>query len=131
MKPVTVGVTARAGNNLKLVEVAGPLEIEEGRAEDRELGVVAPKGAIYLNRKVEMYQWIEEVKWDNEKIIRKVKKKWSSQVHTTEDYNNPKEMPYRSKKFVPKKVMLGQYQLQDDLIKIIAEDQGHVVINNE
>ena len=35
MKPVPVGVTALAANNLKLVEVAGPLQIVEGRAEDR------------------------------------------------------------------------------------------------
>jgi hypothetical protein len=81
-KPVSVGTRALVENEYKLVEASGGVRIEKGQCEDVEIGVVAPEGALYLRRKVEMYQWAEKLEYDdkNDSVTARALKKWSSEL---------------------------------------------------
>jgi hypothetical protein len=59
--------TADPANEGKLVHISGPVK-PDGTPEDPALGVVA-EGAAGLNRKVEMYQWVEDSKSETQKTL--------------------------------------------------------------
>jgi hypothetical protein len=125
-KPVSVGTRAFPENELKLVEASGNIRIIKGHCEDTEIGVIAPQGAVYLKRIVEMYQWAEKLEYDDKKdsVTARALKKWSTELLPSfKTFVNPKGFSYSSKSFTPPLVKLGDFYLQSNQLKKIAKDQ--------
>ena len=113
-KPVSVGTRALPENEYKLVEASGSVRVDKGQCEDELIGVAAPHGAVYLRRKVEMYQWAEKLEYDDKKdtVSTRALKKWSTELLPSfKTFVNPKEFPYDSKSFTPELVKLGDFNL--------------------
>jgi hypothetical protein len=86
---------------------------------------------VRLLREVEMYQWREEVKTEQEKqlggstVERKrylYSKVWSSTLidssgFQSEQYSNPDRMPYESEAFAAQPVRLGAFELGADFVE--------------
>lgn len=119
-------------NNLKVVYFNGVATTKD-ILDDALLDMKVP--AISLNRKVEMYQWQEQIKTKKESRLggaeREVKtysynKGWydhlidSAHFKEQETHQNPSLMPVKSKLQYANKVTVGDFLLPDFLVKQIA-----------
>ncbi len=113
--------TADPANEGKLVHVSGPVK-PDGTPGDPALGVSAA-GAAGLNRKVDMYQWIEDSKSETKKALGggeetvttySYKKEWrprrvdSSDFKQSDQHQNP-EMPIEGDRFTVATATLGAF----------------------
>jgi hypothetical protein len=117
-------------NNLKVVYVAG-LATTKDNLVDSLLGVTA--NAINLNRKVQMYQWKENVKTETQSQVGGSEKQvttytynkvWSSSLIDSSGFKdsghqNPTAMPVESLSQYANKVTLGDFVLPASLVKQI------------
>jgi hypothetical protein len=94
--------------------------------------------AIQLNRKVEMYQWVQETETKTEKQVGgseqeiktyTYKKQWSPELINSSDFKeqagheNPANMPLKSKVQYASVVTVGDFTLPNELIKQISGDK--------
>ena len=134
-------VTAKAdsidkGNEGKLVHVQGDVKVDE-KLEDKTFQISA--NGLALERKVEMYQWKENVKKESKKKAggKKVTKKtytyektWSSSEIKSSNFDdnkeakgkvNPGPLPYESKTVAAKSATLGKYKLSEGITSGLGE----------
>jgi hypothetical protein len=124
-------------NEGKLVHTSGMATTTE-TLNDTELGFVAPS-AIKLNRKVEMFQWVESSKSETRKKMGggeetvttySYERKWNSGLTNSDNFNNksghnnPKNMPYSDKSITAQKVTLGAYQMSQGLISSMSNSES-------
>lgn len=122
-------------NNGKVIYITG-LATTENILSDKLLKL--SENVIQLNRKVEMYQWKEDVETKTEKNMggseQDVKtyqynKQWSSDLIKSSDFKeqngheNPSSMSIKSEIQYAKKVTLGDFKLPTELIKQISGDK--------
>jgi hypothetical protein len=123
-------------NNMLVIYTSG-LATTENILTDKLLHV--SEKAIQLNRKVEMYQWKEDVETKSEKQVggseQEMKtyhynKQWSQYlIDSTEfkeqsGHENPSSIPLKSEIQYANKVMVGDYSLPSHLIKQISGDKS-------
>jgi hypothetical protein len=134
-------VTAKAdsidkGNEGKLVHVQGDVKVDE-KLEDKQFMISA--NGLALERKVEMYQWKENVKKESKKKAggKKVTKKtytyektWSSSEIKSSNFDdnkeakgkvNPGPLPYENKTVAAKSATLGKYKLSQGITSGLGE----------
>jgi hypothetical protein len=126
--------TADPANEGKLVHVSGPVK-PDGAPEDPALGVVA-EGAAGLNRKVEMYQWVEDSKSETQKTLGggeetvttyTYKKDWrsrqvdSSDFKQADQHQNP-DMPIESERFTVATATLGAFTVDGKAVANLGTD---------
>ncbi len=97
---------ADPANNGKLIHVAG-MAAPGGVLPDRDFGVSA--AAIKLERRVAMFQWIEQGDayvrgWETKPID-------SNRFQQPQGHENPRAMPFRSKRLVSQNVKVGVFQV--------------------
>ena len=124
--------TVDAVNEDKLVHIQGMLETPEILTDD-VFKVSAL--AIHLNRKVEMYQWVEESESETEekvggssetKTTYTYTKKWSSNHNSSsefqkpEGHTNPGEFLFNKRNYSAKDVSLGEYKLNATFISKVG-----------
>jgi uncharacterized membrane protein len=122
-------------NEGRLLVVSGEATTDE-EVEDPDFDVRAK--ALRLEREVVMYQWDEDVSKSTEKKVGggetttkeySYEKKWSEGLKRSSDFKrpdghrNPTEMPFESAKFQAKEVLLGAFQLPQDLVSKISGDE--------
>lgn len=122
-------------NNMQVIYTSG-LATTEDILTDKLLQV--SEKAIKLHRKVEMYQWNEEIETITEKHIggseQEVKtyhynKKWSYRLIDSNEFKdmkgheNPGSMPFKSEIQYANKVKVGDYRLSTDLIRQISGEK--------
>lgn len=118
-----------------LVHVSGKA-VTSATVTDPELGVSTV--ALKLERKVEMYQWVEEVETKKHKKVGgseetvktyRYKKQWSDDVHDSGSFKdpaghqNPASMAYRSDAWRASPVTIGAFQLSDSLINRVPGEE--------
>lgn len=134
-------VTAKAdkvdsGNEGKLVHVVGDIKVNE-TLNDKTFGISA--NGLALDRKVEMYQWKQNVDETSKKKAggKKVKKKeysyeqvWSSTLLDSSKYkdakyknSNPGTMPYKSESTNAKNASLGAYKLTSSTMSGLGQSE--------
>ena len=104
-------------NDGKLVAASGELEIISGQITDSQFGVSVI--STILEREVEVYQWEEEKKTEDEENTYSYTQKWSDKVINSssftekEGHTNPNRFPYEKKDIYARNVKLGNYQLSE------------------
>jgi hypothetical protein len=126
--------TADPANEGKLVHISGPVK-PDGTPEDPALGVVA-EGAAGLNRKVEMYQWVEDSKSETQKTLGggeetvttyTYKKEWrsrrveSSDFKQADQHQNP-DMPIEGERFTVTTATLGAFTVDGKAVADLGTD---------
>lgn len=110
-------------NEGKLIHVIGQTKTPE-MLSDPLFGVSV--NAVYLDRIVEMFQWEEETITQSGKPDEyRYREVWSEHlIDTTRfadtSYKNPISLPYKSKQFKAKQVLLGAFRLSDSFINKIS-----------
>lgn len=112
----------------KLVHLTGPAKSDELLADD-DFGVYVR--AIHLDRKVEMYQWREEVERETKKKVGggtettssySYAKAWSDRLVDSSAFKvpaghqNPPAMPYEARRVSAQRVTVGAFRLSPELI---------------
>ncbi|XP_039297293.1 transmembrane protein 43 homolog isoform X2 [Nilaparvata lugens] len=114
-------------NEGMLIYICGPIQLDEPLTEP-EYGISVP--AVKLKRRVQMYQWVEEItkkavddtlptadssfsatyttEWKDKLID-------SNRFFNTADHHNPTEFPLKSAMYVSDVVRLGRYTLSTEL----------------
>lgn len=127
-------------NDGKLIHFNATTMTPQKGLADAEFGVVAPDGALKLNRKVEMFQYKEEEKKKKEKklgggetttttysypTVWSEKPIDSSKFEGKEGRNHPNPpMPVRSTQVVAKPIMAGAYTLSDKLVEKLSDTES-------
>jgi hypothetical protein len=126
--------TIDAANEGKLVHVSGPVN-PDGTPEDPTLGVSA-EGAAGLNRKVEMYQWVEDSSSETKKTLGggeetvttyTYKKEWrpsrvdSSDFKQQDQHQNP-DMPIEGDRFTVATATLGAFTVDGQAVANLGTD---------
>ncbi|MDF1823672.1 MAG: TMEM43 family protein [Verrucomicrobiales bacterium] len=127
--------TVNPANEGQLVHLTGEAKTSTPLVDDT-FGISGT--AIKLNRSVEMYQWIENVRSEErEKVGGSVEttktysysKEWrssvvdSSRFKDRQGYRNPSSMKYQSKSTVANEVTFGAFQLPPFLISKMTSDE--------
>jgi len=112
-------------NDNKIVRVYGNITTDsENEIVDNEFGIHVD--SVKLKRVVEIYQWDMECDEDDENC--KYKKVWSEELIDSDDfkegYENPKEVPYQSKEFYSNNSKLGDYNLNELVLKKLKYDNN-------
>jgi hypothetical protein len=130
-------------NEGMLVHTSGMATTTE-TLNDTELGFVAPS-TIKLNRKVEMFQWVESSKSETRKKMGggeetvttyNYERKWNTGLTNSDNFNNksghnnPKNMPYSDKSITAQKVTLGAYQMSQGLISSMSNSESAPYTND-
>lgn len=123
-----------AANDGKLVHTTG--EVKTGSSlKDPLFGISAP--ALKLNRKAEMYQWVETKKTKSKKKAggKKVKtttytyaKEWSTKAHNSSKFKKKKkhynpDFNYKSDSWVASDATLGAFSLPSSLVRKIHSSE--------
>jgi len=126
--------TVDPANEGKLVHISGPVK-PDGTPEDPALGVSA-EGAAGLNRKVEMYQWIEDSSSETKKTLGggeetvttySYKKDWrprrvdSSDFKQSDQHQNP-DMPIEGDRFTVATATLGAFTVDGKAVANLGTD---------
>jgi hypothetical protein len=126
--------TVDPANEGKLVHISGPVK-PDGTPEDPALGVSA-EGAAGLNRKVEMYQWVEEKKSETQKTLGggeetvttySYQKEWrprrvnSSDFRQADQHQNP-DMPIEGERFTVATAALGAFTVDGRTVANLGTD---------
>lgn len=126
--------TVDPANEGKLVHISGPVK-PDGTPEDPALGVSA-EGAAGLNRKVEMYQWVEEKKSETQKTLGggeetvttySYQKEWrprrvnSSDFRQADQHQNP-DMPIEGERFTVATAALGAFTVDGRAVANLGTD---------
>ncbi|MBW9063228.1 TMEM43 family protein [Rhizobium herbae] len=121
-------------NEGKLVHISGSVK-PDGAPEDPALGVSA-QGAAGLNRKVEMYQWVEDSKSETKKTLGggeetvttySYKKEWrprrvdSADFKQADQHQNP-DMPIEGERFTVATATLGAFTVDGKAVADLAKD---------
>lgn len=115
-------------NEGKIVATKGKINIDSSdELKDDIFGIT--KKAVKMKRNVEMYQWKESCKTDdndNEKCT--YEKVWESDLLDSSEYvesghNNPSYMLYESEEYIASDVKLGAFTLPEELIKSLKYDK--------
>lgn len=118
-----VTIEARAdqldpANQGKLVHISGAMSSASGVRDDR-LAVSAP--AVRMTRHVEMYQWREEQKTENNRTVYSYSRVWSSTAVSSSgfrdaaNHRNP-SMPLSDQSYLATDAMIGAYRLSQDAL---------------
>ena len=114
-----------SSNDYKLVHCIGTT-VAEGSTCDEKFGLVIDR-CIKIERKVEVFQWVERSGRDDDDQ-RRIDKEWStdkiSQPDSVHDGMNPKVWPVESEDILNDRVSLGNFTLSDGLIAKLAESAG-------
>ena len=123
-----------AANEGKLVHISGPVK-PDGIPEDPTLGVSAA-GAAGLNRRVEMYQWVEESRSETTKTLGggeetvttyTYDKEWrpsrvdSSDFKQSANHYNP-DMPITGDRFAVETATLGAFTIDGRAVADLGKD---------
>lgn len=90
---------------------------------DETFGVTAMANAIKMERKVEIYQWKEISKKDDDTTTYEYEQVWSNQLIDSSNFNtpagheNPKTKTYEDQYMVVNEIGIGKYTLGGDFIK--------------
>ena len=97
---------------------------------DHQFKVEAPEGSIKLVKDVEMYQWKETKKTDDDKTTYTYEKIWSSSHIDSSGFDqisgheNPSELIYESDTYAVSEVDLGAYHVRDLFISKMSGSQS-------
>lgn len=123
----------KSENDNKLVNTSGKL-IVSSILSDNDFGVKVQSAKLV--RTVEMYQWNESCKTDeNNNKTCEYSKTWSSNLinsdrfQTQKDHTNPTFMNYKSSVVVGKNIKLGNYNLSEDQLKDLPADKVYTDYN--
>ena len=118
-------------NEGKLVATKGKATVSEDIIlKDDIFGINV--NALQLKRTVEMYQWKETCKTDdNDKTTCEYEKVWEDKLLDSSEYqesghSNPAEKPYDDETYVAEPVKLGAYTLPEELVKQLKLD---IIVN--
>jgi hypothetical protein len=126
--------TVDPANEGKLVHISGPVK-PDGTPEDPTLGVSA-QGAAGIDRKVEMYQWVEDSSSETKKTLGggeetvttySYKKGWrprrvdSSDFKQGDQHQNP-DMPIESDRFTVETATLGAFTVDGKAVADLGTD---------
>ncbi|MCF0234829.1 MAG: hypothetical protein HUK22_07625, partial [Thermoguttaceae bacterium] len=125
-----------SANEGKLVHVSGDVATDE-ILTDPDFDVAV--NAVALSRKVEMYQWQENVKEETRKLAGGKEEKtrtytyekvWSDSLIDSSSFkeaghDNPTQTPYDSMTVRAKNVKLGAFQLSEALISQLGPDEAY------
>ncbi len=108
-----------SSNEGKLVATNGTLTLLGNDIVDNEFNVKMKTAKLV--RKVEMYQWKEEEKTDeNDNTIKTYKRLWSEDLISSASYEggyvNPENMPYENRSYIANNVKIGAFSLTDNQI---------------
>ncbi len=121
-------------NEGKLVHISGSVK-PDGTPEDAALGVSA-EGAAGLNRKVEMYQWVEDSKSETKKTLGggeetvttyTYRKEWrprrvdSADFKQADQHQNP-DMPIEGERFTVATATLGAFTVDGKAVADLGTD---------
>ena len=113
----------------KLIATNGKLDYNESVLTD-DLFKVSAKTPI-LTRTVEMYQWVEESKTEDDKTTYTYSKEWkdeivdSSEFNTENGHQNPTMMPYESDDIYTEETLkVGEYTLSNGFKDLLKADKN-------
>lgn len=124
-----------ATNEGKLVHISGPVT-PQGVPEDQVFGVQA-QGAAGLDRKVEMYQWVEDSKSETKKTLGggeetvttyTYRKEWQARAIDSSDFRdsgahqNP-SMPFESERFWVSSATVGAFTVDGKAVADLGADK--------
>lgn len=115
-------------NDGKLVATKGKINIDAAEELKDDTFGIAVK-AVKMKRNVEMYQWKESCKTDdNDKTTCTYEKVWESKLLDSSEYKeaghtNPTDMLYESEVYIANDVKLGAFTLPDELVKSLGYDK--------
>ncbi len=124
-----------SNNNGKLIATNGKLELPSSGVTDTYFDVTVPSAK--LTRTVEMYQWKESCKTDNNGNERcSYSKQWSDELINSNsfanpNYSNPSTMPYSSDTYYAQNVKLGAYNVNSDLLNQLNTNTKVTVTDNQ
>ena len=113
-----------SANNGKLVATTGKLQIPNTGVADNSFGVQIT--GAKLKRTVEMYQWKETCRTDDNNNTRcTYDKVWDEEVINSNNfeninYSNPNYMPYESDTFYAQNVKVGSFNLDNELLSQLS-----------
>ena len=112
-------------NDGKLVATKGKINLDSATAiKDTKFNVSAK--AARMERKVEMYQWVESCETDeDDNKTCKYEKEWSDKLIDSSDFeksghDNPTSMPYDSEVYTAENVKVGEFVLPEELINSLS-----------
>ncbi|WP_075290738.1 TMEM43 family protein [Pararhizobium arenae] len=127
--------TVDAANEGKLIHISGPV-MPQGVPEDQIFGVQA-EGAVGINRKVEMYQWVEDSKSETKKTLGggeetvttyTYHKEWQSRPIDSSDFRNANahqnpSMPFESERFWVSSASVGAFTVDGKAVADLGADK--------
>lgn len=112
-------------NDGKLVATKGKINLDSATAiKDTKFNISAK--AARMERKVEMYQWVESCETDeDDNKTCKYEKEWSDKLIDSSDFeksehDNPTSMPYDSEVYTAENVKVGEFVLPEELINSLS-----------
>lgn len=120
-------------NEGKLIATNGKIINEKEMYDETfDVNVKSP----LLKRIVEVYQWEEESKTENDVTTYSYKKVWSSNLIDSSNFNdknyiNPTTKPYNNKEFKSDDVKVGAFSLSDDQISNLSTNGEFSEFNTE
>lgn len=124
-----------AANEGKLVHVKGAVNLDQVPGD--ELSGLSAEGAVALNRRVEMYQWVEKQESKTEKKLGGSEEtvttysyalEWSEQAVNSSNFKqssgheNP-EMPVQSESFTVDSGLVGDFRVEGSKLAAIAKSE--------
>lgn len=109
--------TINEQNEGKLIVTSGEFDFNNETISDSSFGIslITP----LLERKVEMYQWVENKTSDNSQTTYNYEKEWNAQLVKSSDFyeqtghSNPTSMPYEASTKYARVFKVGQFTLSD------------------
>ena len=115
-----------SANEGKLVVVSDKLNVIDEKVTDTEFNISTK--TANLQRKVEVYQWVENEETDEDgNKTYSYEKKWSEDLIDSSEFKkggheNPSSVPYSSEGFYAKEVKLGAFNLSTSQIERLSAD---------
>lgn len=111
-------------NEGKLVSTNGKINVIDESLKDDYFNIVVPNTGK-LVRVVEMYQWVEDCKTEDEKTICNYDKKWLNTVEYSNGFEeagheNPSTMPFEEAAYYANEVELGAFKLSSTQIQMLS-----------
>jgi len=108
----------------KLVVTSGTLGYGDEVLTDEVFGISVK--APILERKVEIYQWVEDTEESDDKTTYKYTKEWSDEVVDSSKFKeqsgheNNGSMPYSNNSYQAKELNVGAYKLSSDYFSLLS-----------
>jgi hypothetical protein len=118
-----------SGNEGKLVVVSDKLNVIDEKVTDTEFNISTK--TANLQRKVEVYQWVQKEETDDDgNTTYSYEKEWSEDLIDSSEFKkggheNPSSMPYSSEGFYAKEVKLGAFELSTKQIERLSADKTY------